>query len=114
MGARESFPAGDRGRGPFSAAAIRLLMGPSWEPIEGALGHPGRQSPNATTRQPDKAASAAARPKLSYREEDRKILDSCIRRESLGAGSGGEKVMRGWGGLAGRPDPTTRADQSVF
>ena len=34
----------------------------------------------AWTTQPQATASVAARPKLSYLEEERKILDSCMKR----------------------------------
>lgn len=39
------------------------------------------------------AASAAASPKLSYLEEERKTLDSCMQRVRSGGGRGGRKVI---------------------
>jgi hypothetical protein len=39
-------------------------------------------SEGPTTRQPQASASAEASPKLSYRDEEKKILDSCMWRAS--------------------------------
>ena len=47
------------------------------------------------TTHPHEAASAAANPKLSYRDEERKILESCMWRARVGDGVGAKKVIRG-------------------
>jgi len=64
--------------------------------------------------QPHAWASAAANPKLSYLEEERKILDSCISEANSSGEVGGRKVIRGWGDLAGSPEPITREVQVGF
>jgi hypothetical protein len=67
-----------------------------------------------TKVQPQAKASAEANPKLSYRDEDKKILESCIRRARSGGGRGERNVIWGWGDLAGRPEPMTREVQEGF
>ena len=71
-------------------------------------------SEGPTTRHPQEAASTEASPKLSYRDEEKKILESCIRRARSGGGRGGRNMIRGWGDLVGSPEPMTREDQEGF
>ena len=52
-----------------------------------------------TTVHPQAEASAAASPKLSYRDEEKKILDSCMWRARSGGKREGKNVIRGWGDL---------------
>ena len=66
------------------------------------------------TRHPQATASAAARPKLSYLEEEIKNLDSCIKGANCAGEVGGRKVIWEWGDLAGSPEPITREVQDGF
>ena len=71
-------------------------------------------SEGPTTRHPQEAASTEASPKLSYRDEEKKTLDSCMWRARAGGGRGERSVIRGWGDLVGRPEPMTREVQEGF
>lgn len=71
-------------------------------------------SDGPTTAQPQKRASTPDIRKLSYRDENKKILDSCMWRARSDGERGGRKVIRGWGDLVGRPEPMTREDQVGF
>ena len=64
--------------------------------------------------QPQAYASAAANPKLSYLEDERKILDSCMWWAISGGRRGETKVIWGWGDLAGSPEPITSEFQEGF
>jgi len=59
---------------------------------EGKLARAGT-SEGPTMRHPQQSASAAARPKLSYRDEEKRILDSCMWRARSGGARGGRKVI---------------------
>ena len=71
-------------------------------------------SKGPTTAQPQAAASAAASPKLSYRDENKKILDSCMWRASWLGAVEDKKVIRGWGDLLESPEPITTEVQDRF
>lgn len=71
-------------------------------------------SDGPTTAQPQERASTPDIRKLSYRDENKKILDSCMWRARSGGERGGRKVIWGWGDLAGSPEPITREVQSGF
>ena len=95
--------------------ARRLKVEPPKESFGGSGSLPGAEiSGGPTTAQPHAFASLAASPKLSYRDEEKKILDSCMWRARLGGGRGGRNVIRGWGDLVGRPEPMTREFQDGF
>lgn len=71
-------------------------------------------SEGPTTAQPQEKASTPDIRKLSYRDENKKILDSCMREASWAGVAGKRRVILGWGELAGRPEPMTREVQSGF
>jgi len=71
-------------------------------------------SEGPTTAQPQERASTPDIRKLSYRDENKKILDSCMWRASWLGAVEDKKVIRGWGDLGGSPEPITREIQSGF
>ena len=71
-------------------------------------------SEGPTTAQPQKRASTPDMRKLSYRDENKKILESCMRRASWLGAVEDKKVIRGWGDIAGRQEPMTSEVQSGF
>ena len=71
-------------------------------------------SDGPTTAQPQQRASTPDIRKLSYRDENKKILDSCMWRASWLGAVEDKKVIRGWGDLGGSPEPMTREVQGGF
>ena len=76
---------------------------------------PGTEiSEGPTTAQPQERASTPDIRKLSYRDENKKILDSCMWRASWLGAVEDKKVIRGWGDLLESPEPITTEVQDRF